>query len=90
MISQHTTANSLRYLRLQAGLRQLDVAKALRLESTDRISRWENGSAVPHLVNLFKLAVLYKVSAHDLYSDVFTTIEQEMCQPISIKNNMVK
>jgi transcriptional regulator with XRE-family HTH domain len=68
--------NSLRKHRKAAGLRQLDVAHLLGLESTDRISRWENGIAVPHLENAFKLAALYHVSLHDLYQDYFSSITE--------------
>lgn len=66
--------NSLRTHRKAAGLRQRDVARALGLASTDRISRWENGVAVPHLKNLFGLAILYHVSPQELYSELYGSI----------------
>jgi transcriptional regulator with XRE-family HTH domain len=78
MNSNTIILNNLRSHRIQAGLRQLDVAWALGLESPDRISRWENGTAVPHLVNLFKLAALYKTQPEKLYADLFANLEQNL------------
>lgn len=62
--------NTLRMHRKQAGLRQREVAQALGLASSDRISRWEHGMAVPQLKNLFRLAALYRVMPKDLYPEV--------------------
>ena len=76
--------NNLRPLREQAGLRQLDVANALGLVSSDRISHWEIGWAVPNIVNLFKLSVLYKVPPQKLYEQLFQTVEDEMRHAASI------
>lgn len=69
--------NSLRTHRLKAGLFQKDVAQQLGLDCADRLSRWENGSAVPSIFNLFKLAALYKVKPHELYGEVFEGIVNE-------------
>lgn len=67
--------NSLRLHRKKAGLRQLDVARLIGLEgSTERISKWENGSADPNIENLFKLLVLYKVSPRELYPEMWQAI----------------
>jgi len=65
------TPNNLRLYRKQAGLFQREVAQALRLDCTDRISHWEKGTAVPSLINLFRLASIYKVSPQDLYSELW-------------------
>ena len=67
----NTIANNLLAHRKQAGLLQTDVAKALDLVSTDRISHWERGSAMPSVINLFKLAKLYGVRSEELYRDLF-------------------
>src|SRR5947209_3284345 len=67
--------NNLRAHRKQAGLRQLDVAKALGFLSTDRISRWEKGLTFPHVVNLFKLARLYRVAPQELYRELFDSVD---------------
>jgi transcriptional regulator with XRE-family HTH domain len=76
-----TIKNNLRFYRKKAELRQHEVAQALGLNCTDRISRWENGAAVPHLVNLFKLSVIYKVRPQDLYGELFQTIENDLATP---------
>ncbi|HEX3799299.1 MAG TPA: helix-turn-helix transcriptional regulator [Verrucomicrobiae bacterium] len=76
MTTKHRFSNNLRLHRKKAGLRQREVARSLGLKSTDRISRWEHGTAVPHIVNLFRLAVIYDVSPQDLYQDIWLAIVQ--------------
>jgi transcriptional regulator with XRE-family HTH domain len=73
--------NSLRAARKNAGLLQLDVAKKLGFAGTDRISRWEKGSGCPHLVNLFKLSVLYGFYPHDLYPEFFREVQWQFGRP---------
>ena len=67
--------NTLRHHRERLGLLQSDVAKHLGFASTDRISRWENGLAVPHIANLFRLAKIYGVTPMDLYPELWNDIE---------------
>lgn len=74
------TPNNLRQYRLKAGLRQLDVARLLGKDFTDRLSRWENGLAMPNIVNLFRLAEIYKVHPEQLYLDLRQSINQEFEQ----------
>ncbi len=62
---------------MKAGLRQRDVASLLQLDCADRLSKWENGKAIPNVVNLFKLSLLYKVPPQELYGNLFTLIEIE-------------
>ena len=69
--------NSFRECRQRAGLLQRDVASSLGLDCTDRLSRWENGRAVPSIINLFKLAALYKVEPHALYPTLYKIVKQE-------------
>ena len=64
------TPNNLRLYRLKAGLRQVDVARQIGLDFVDRLSRWENGLAMPNVVNLFRLASVYKVPPQELYQDL--------------------
>lgn len=61
--------NNLKLIRLAVGLRQKDVAKLLGCKSEDRISHWENGSAMPSVPNLFKLCEIYKVGPFDIYEN---------------------
>lgn len=62
--------NKLRFHRKKAGLLQKDVAQALGLDCADRISHWENGIAMPNIVNLFRLTAIYGVLPHDLYLEL--------------------
>ena len=70
--------NNLRAYRKQAGLRQIDVACKLGFSTTDRISRWEKGQGYPHMINLFKLAVIYRASPEQLYEELFTKISSDL------------
>jgi transcriptional regulator with XRE-family HTH domain len=76
METKSSIPNMLRHYRKQAGLRQVDVAARLGFVSADRISHWEKGQSFPSVINLFKLSVIYKVSAEQLYRNVFNTIEK--------------
>ncbi|MFM2224732.1 MAG: hypothetical protein RJA07_934 [Bacteroidota bacterium] len=66
------------------GLRQRDVTIALSFGSTDRISHWEHGTAMPSLPNLFRLCALYQCLPHEVYpallektnSDIEHTLRQ--------------
>ena len=72
------TTNNLRLYRLKAGLRQIDVARILGKDFTDRLSRWENGLAMPNITNLFRLAEIYKVPPEQLYLDLRQSVEKEI------------
>jgi transcriptional regulator with XRE-family HTH domain len=67
--------NTLRGHRTRIGLRQIDVAKLLKLDCADRLSRWENGLSGPNIVNLFKLSALYKVPPQELYPDLYQALQ---------------
>jgi len=78
MNEEHHFHNNLKVLRKQEGLRQIDVAERLGHTSADRISHWEKGLAVPGLVNLFKLSLIYKVAPQELYAELHSTIAQNL------------
>lgn len=59
--------NTLREHRERLGLRQLDVACKLGFNNTDRISRWEKGTAFPSVRNLLRMAKIFGVHAEELY-----------------------
>jgi transcriptional regulator with XRE-family HTH domain len=80
-------ANSLRFHRTNAGLRQTDVARLLGLDCADRLSRWENGLAVPSIVNLFKLATVYKVEPRELYGELYQSITNEQLRAFNNSQN---
>ena len=58
------------------GLRQIDIARALGLESSDRISLWEAGRKFPSVINLFKLAQLYGVTPDMLYEHLYAGLKE--------------
>lgn len=59
--------NNLKEYRLRAKLTQEQVVIALGLQSNNRLSRWENGKAYPSVINLLKIAKLYKIPCEKLY-----------------------
>ncbi len=75
MKNTKSVSNKLRFYRERAGLTQKAVAESLGLDCTDRISRWENGVAMPSVVNLFRLADVYKVTPHELYPGLWGEIK---------------
>ncbi len=72
--------NQLRKYRLLMGLTQSDVARALGFKSTNRIIRWEQGTAYPSVTNLAKLSVLYATLCEQLYQDLFEEVREEVCK----------
>lgn len=59
--------NKLRKFRRMAGLSQKKVARLLGFADASVISRWECGAALPNLLYVFKLAILYHAFVHELY-----------------------
>jgi len=74
MTNEQFVSNQLRFHRTKAGLFQKDVARTLGLDCADRISRWESGLAMPSIVNLFRLAAIYKVMPHELYPELYEIV----------------
>ena len=70
--------NSLRHFRKQRGLRQQDVAEVLDIKDASIISKWENGYCIPHIVNLVKLAVLYRTMVDAIYIDLRMTEKRQI------------
>ncbi len=66
--------NNLKRLRKEAGLRQIDIAERLGHTSADRVSHWEKGLAVPGLINLFKLSIIYGTSPQELYAELYALL----------------
>ena len=63
-------SNKLKECRIKAGLSQFDVMIKMGFRSNERISKWENGTKLTSLVNLFKIATIYCVSPKDLYPEI--------------------
>lgn len=60
--------NKFRYFRMRAGLRQVDVAKALNV-SQPTVAGWEMGRAHPTVSKLPALANLYGCLIEDLLKE---------------------
>jgi transcriptional regulator with XRE-family HTH domain len=75
------TSNKLKECRIKAGLTQFDAMLRLGFRSTDRISKWEKGTRLPNLINLFKLAEIYHVTPKELYPEITQTILQSQSLP---------
>lgn len=76
-------ANNLKKLRNEKGVLQKHIAGTFGMCVTDRISHWEKGTAIPNIVNLFRLAATYNVLPHELYPDLFNTITEEIREKIN-------
>lgn len=60
------------------GLSQSEVAQKLRHNTTNMISRWERGLAVPSLENVLKLSVIYKTLVNELFYDNMLEYQKEL------------
>jgi transcriptional regulator with XRE-family HTH domain len=69
--NQAPNSNNLKRYRRLMGYTQKDVAVLLGLKSSNRISNWEQGKAVPNIVNLIDLSILYSTLPAELYSDLY-------------------
>ena len=70
--------NNLREIRLKRGLRQLDVVCILGFTTTDRLSHWEKGQALPNIINLFKLALIFQVPPESLYPEMMQSLHASL------------
>ncbi len=72
--------NSLKQLRNTKGLNQEKVANMLGLKYPDRISHWEKCSAVPGIINLFKLCIIYNILPHELYPKLWNALQHDLTE----------
>ena len=63
--------NRLTKHRMIHGVRQKEVANWLGHMSATQLSQWENGQAMPGLINLLRLCIIYSTSPAELYYEVF-------------------
>ncbi len=73
-----TIPNHLRRFRKQMGLTQVEVATLLGLAYTTRVTKWEQGSSIPSLHNLFKLSAIYHCFPHELYPECFARFVEQL------------
>jgi transcriptional regulator with XRE-family HTH domain len=62
-------ANQLRKYRRARGLTQREVARILGFTNVSSLSRWEHGVCLPSVMNMFRLAALYRTLVDALYID---------------------
>ena len=72
--------NSLKFYRRRQGLKQTDVARVLGIRNASMISRWEKGISIPNTVNVFKLALIYRITADALYADYCLSLKHAIRQ----------
>ncbi len=72
--------NNLRRYRLEAGLKQRDVALLLGIKSVGRISEWESGQARPGVEHLLSLGFLYNRLPDELYYQLRTELWKKVEQ----------
>jgi transcriptional regulator with XRE-family HTH domain len=70
--------NCLRRYRKRRGLKQKQVAAILGVKNTGMICRWENGQSFPNIVNIFKLAILYRAMPDAFYLDLRQTLKEQV------------
>jgi transcriptional regulator with XRE-family HTH domain len=71
-----TYTNKLSHYRTKANLTQQEVAYLLGIESTSRLSQWEQGNTMPSLSNLFKLSIIYKIPVEGLYQPLLKKLNR--------------
>lgn len=72
--------NRLKKYRKLMNYSQKDIARILKLKSASIISRWENGASLPNVVNLFKLSILYRRLADQLYFELIQELRAEFIE----------
>lgn len=69
--------NKLKMFRRSTGYSQKKVARMLGLSDTSTLSRWEHGSKVPNMVQVFRLARIYRTWPHELFTELWYRIDSE-------------
>lgn len=59
------------------GYSQKKVARLLGLNDTSPLSRWEHGIAFPSLVQVYRLARIYRALPHELFGELWNRICEE-------------
>ena len=70
--------NQLRKYRKATGLKQSDAARILGLADASSLSRWEHGVCLPSVMNMFRLAALYRTLVDALYIDTLRKVREEV------------
>ncbi len=78
-VKNRRIVNRLRKYRRARGLKQHEAARILGLDASS-LSRWEQGICLPSVMNMFRLAALYRTLVDTLYIDSLRTIREEIRQ----------
>ena len=70
--------NQLRKYRRARGLKQREAARILGFTNASSLSRWEHGVRLPSVMNMFRLAALYRTLVDGLYIDTLRKIREEI------------
>ena len=62
--------NKLKELRKTHKFTQKDISTYLEFTGEERISRWEQGQALPSIPNLIKLSKLFQIHAEEMYPEM--------------------
>lgn len=68
--------NRLRMYRRILGFSQKHVTKMLGLKNTTFLSRWESGTLMPSIENLYKLSILYSTLSEELFREYFQSLKK--------------
>jgi transcriptional regulator with XRE-family HTH domain len=69
--------NKLRFYRRCYAYSQKKVARLLGLSDTSVLSKWENGITMPGIIQVFRLARMYRTEPQNLYEEHWKKVEQE-------------
>ena len=69
--------NKLKTYRRCSGYSQKKVARILGFKDTSTLSRWEHGLTVPSIVQVFRLARIYRALPHELYDELWASFDSE-------------
>lgn len=82
--------NNLRRHRDLAGLSRKQLARLLNVRNENMISRWERGLAMPSVINLMQMKILYRATTDVLYHQTHTCIEESLKQRLKKYNIPIK
>lgn len=60
-----------------SGYSQKKVARLLGFSDTSSLSLWEHGAALPRMKHAFRLARIYRVLPHELFSELWHQTDEE-------------
>jgi transcriptional regulator with XRE-family HTH domain len=69
--------NKLKMFRRCSGYSQKKVARMLGFSDTSTLSRWEHGLSVPSMVQVFRLARIYRTWPHELFTELWYQVDTE-------------